>query len=85
MLEPESTTMAIGRPERLGKSKIFNDLNGNQTHDFPACGVVPQARTLPGGKIKYGKLLHISPCQTMSSSIRNVNFTNFFLDLRGFA
>jgi hypothetical protein len=28
--------------EGLGKLKKFNCLNGNQTHDLPACSIVPQ-------------------------------------------
>jgi hypothetical protein len=30
------------RPEGLDKLKKFDDLIGSQTHDLPACSIVPQ-------------------------------------------
>jgi hypothetical protein len=37
---------AIVRLEELSKLKKSNDLIGNQSHDLPACSIVPQATTL---------------------------------------
>jgi hypothetical protein len=34
--------MPTVRLEGLGKWKQFSDLIGNQTHDLPACSIVPQ-------------------------------------------
>jgi hypothetical protein len=46
MLEAESTQgySAAGRIRSIEKT---NDLVGNQTHDLPACSIVPQLTTLP--------------------------------------
>jgi hypothetical protein len=46
LLEAESIQghSAAGRIRSIEKS---NDLIGNQTHDLPACSIVPQPTTLP--------------------------------------
>jgi hypothetical protein len=41
------------RLEGLGKLKKFNTLIGSQTHDLPACSIVPQATSPPNFFVPY--------------------------------
>jgi hypothetical protein len=51
-MDPRATV----RLEGLGKLKKSSDLNGNRTHDLPACSLLLQPTTLPRAFLK------ISPC-----------------------
>jgi hypothetical protein len=42
---------AVVRLEGLGQLKKSNNLNGNRTHNLPACTIVPQPSTIPRAPI----------------------------------